>query len=921
MRERVAVQLGSRAFDILIALVSRPAEPVSKRDLLAQVWPDAIVDEGSLRFHVAGLRKALGDGKEGARYITTLAGRGYCFVARVTRTMHFAEPALDAAAQSNLPGRLLRMVGREDGVLMLASQLKAARFVTIVGAGGVGKTTIAVAVGHDLAATFAGAVLFIDLGALSDPKLVATHFASMLGLSAHSDDPSLTLTAHLRTRRVLLILDNCEHLIEPVASLAGRVFAAAPHVHILATSREPLRVEGEHVYRLAPLAFPRDEAGRAAATAMEFPAVQLFVERAAASGGRLDLTDQNLAIVVDICRRLDGIALAIELTAGRVAAFGLQQTAALLEERLSLLWQGQRTAPPRQQTLKATLDWSYGLLSELERKVLRKLSVFVGDFTLEAARAVLTGVAAEEDVIVGAIDSLVLKSIVATRPAAAVMRYQILESTRAYAREVSASEELADAGARHAAYYRQWLEQRGVDWLSLSTEMERAPHLAALNNVRTALEWCFGSKGDSETGVRLAAAAVPVFWEMSLMAECHRWSERALAALDEATSLARAEMHLQAGLGTALMNMHGESSAAHAALSRSLAIAEHLGDVPGQMGLLGMLHMFHVRGGNFNDARHYAQQSAAIAGNSPDPAALAFANCMLGRVLFLMGDLGAGRAALEASLGYWSRPQPTSKIFLAADRHYRAGIALARTLWLQGYPAQAVKRARRTIQAVEGHPIALTGTLAWAIGVFFWTGDLRSAEAYITRFLSDAESHLLGPNVAVGQGLKGQLAIRNGEAEAGIETLQSCLGTLQASRYGLLTTEFNISLAQGLAATGRLVEAQLLIDNTIRLVEANGDIIYMPELLRVMGGLLLATPTSGAEAAEEWLLRSLDLSRRHGARAWELRTSVDLAALRLAQGRADSGRSLLLPVFKQFDEGADTTDLKNAGLLLARLSA
>ena len=428
------------------------------------------------------------------------------------------------------------------------------------------------------------------------------------------------------------------------------------------------------------------------------------------------------------------MALAIELAARRVEAYGLQQTAALLDQRLTLLWLGPRTAPPRQKTLQATLDWSYGLLSELERVVLRRLAVFVGHFTLDAALAVVTSATIDQAVVFGAIDSLVAKSMVATRPIGAMMRYRLLDTTRAYALEISIDDaELADLAARHATYYRRWLEQNGTEWPTLSTGTERAPHFAALNNVRAALEWCFGVNGNAEIGVGLAAAAAPVFLAMSLLPECHRWSERALLALDDATRGGSEEMHLQAGLGMSLMHMHGESDAARAALNRSLAIAEERGDVRNQAALLGMLHMFHFRGGDFKTALQYAKRSRAVAGTTEDPAAIALAHSILGRSLHLMGDLGGARAELEAVLQHWPRSQRTSTIYLDYDRHYRASIALARTLWLQGHPAQAVERARQTIRDAErmDHPASLAVVLAWAASVFLWTGDLRSAEEHI----------------------------------------------------------------------------------------------------------------------------------------------------------------------------------------------
>src|SRR5882672_1366303 len=427
---------------------------------------------------------------------------------------------------------------------------------------------------------------------LSDPKLAATAVASMLGVSVQSDHATTGLIAFLKSKRILLILDTCEHLVETVAALAARITETAPQVHILATSREALRIEGEHVYRLDALACPPDAPGLTAEAVAQFPATQLFVERALASGARLDISDAEAPIVANICRKLDGVALAIELAARRVESYGLQQTAALLDQHLTLLWLGSRTAPPRQKTLQATLDWSYELLSELERLVLRRLAVFVGHFTLDAALEVATNANLDRSTIFGAIDSLVAKSMVATRPIGAMMSYRLLDTTRAYALEISIdAAEVVDLATRHAAYYRRWLEQTGTEWPTFSNGAQRAPHFAGLNNVRAALEWCFGVKGNVAVGVGLAAAAAPVFLAMSLLTECLRWSERAISALDETARGGRKEMHLQAALGVSLMFTRGNSEAARVALNKGLAIAEKCGDAPYQLQLLNLLHL------------------------------------------------------------------------------------------------------------------------------------------------------------------------------------------------------------------------------------------------------------------------------------------------------------------------------------------
>jgi predicted ATPase/DNA-binding winged helix-turn-helix (wHTH) protein len=924
-RDGVPVELGARALDILIALLASPNEVVSKKDLLARVWPDVTVEASSLRVHVAGLRKALGDGRCGARYITTLAGRGYCFVAPVSRSgdRGNANAATGRFPHLDLPSRLSRMVGRADEVRAVSARLASVRFVTVLGAGGVGKTTVAVAVAHDLIDAFSGAAVFVDLGALSDPNLAAPTLASMLGLSVPTDDTTSGLIAYMRDKRILLVLDTCEHIIDAVAALASRIFVAAPQVHILATSREALRVEGEHIYRLGPLACPPEDSNLTAAIARTFPATQLFMERAMASGARLDFSDAEAVIAARICRKLDGVALAIELVAGRVEAYGLEQTAALLDQSLTRSWQGQRTAPPRQKSLQATLDWSYGLLSPLERVVLRRLAAFVGHFTIEAALAVVTSPNVDQARIFGVIDSLVSKSMVATHAVGAMMHYRLLDTTRAYFLEVPVDDaELADLAVRHANYYRRWLEQVGTEWLILSSGTQRALHLAGLANVRVALEWCFGPKGNAEIGVELAAAAVPVFLAMSLLPECHRWSQRAIHSLDETARGSVEEMRLQSGLGMSLIFTRAHGETARTALERSFAIAEDHEDAHNQMRLLGPLYLYHFRTADFKTSLRYAKRSATIAGINGDQSDIGLAHCLSGVSLHYMGDLNGARVELEAALQQASGSERIPTIYLGFDCYNWAGIPHARNLWLQGYPAQAVVRTNRLVEDAErvDHPVTLTIVLHWAASVFLWVGDLANAEKHIDRFISRAETHSLGPYLAVGRALKAELAIRRGDAQNGINVLQDCLEQLHAARYELLTTSFNISLVRGLAEVGRLTEGLVLIDKTIQLIDATGEASFLPELLRLKAGLLLSTPQPSPGDAEMYFMRSLEVSRRQGARAWELRAATDWAALFISQGKFESARTLLRPVFEQFEEGFDTADLKAAEQLLATLS-
>ena len=922
LRNDTPVDLGARTLDTLIALLERPNEAISKRDLMARIWPDVVVEEVNLRFHVAALRKALGDGKDGARYISTLAGRGYCFVAQISRLSDSGSARAEVVASfshANLPGRLARMVGRDDDTARLAAQLTGERFVSIVGAGGVGKTTVAIAVGHHLMESFSGAVLFVDLGMLSDPGLVPMATASMLGLSVRSEDATPNLIAYLRDKRILIILDTCEHLIAAVAALASQIFAAAPKVHILATSREALQLDAEHVYRLDPLGCPPDEEGLTADSVQSYPATQLFIERATASGARLELNDADAALVGDICRKLDGVALAIELTARRIESYGLHRTAALLDQRLTL-WAGQRTAVPRQKTLQATLEWSFALLSELERRVLCRLAVFIGHFTLDAALAVVASSTLDQSDVLAAIDSLVAKSMVVTRPVGTMVRYRLLDTTRAYALEIDVnSAEIAKLSARHAAYCQLWLEQHGTEWSSLSTGTERSAHFAALNNVRAALDWCFGSSGDAGVGVRLAAAAMPVFLEMCLFPECQRWSERAMSALDESTRGGPEDMHLQTCFGISSMHMQGQSDMARAALDRSLALAEASGDVVNQVAVLGMITLFHSRGGDFKTALRYARLSHAAAGTSGESAAGALAHSILGRALCFLGDHGDARAEFEAAIQQWSLQRTSA--YLGLDWKSLTGQCLAWTLWAQGHLAQASDRIREAVSDARrgNNPTSLAIALSLAPVIFLWTGDLRTAEEHADWSISHAESHSLAPYLAIGRGYKGAVAIRRGDAKSGLETLKDSLARLRAARFEVYNTEFELNLAQGLSATGQFGEAMTQIDRTLTLVEANGNHFHMPEALRVKGSVFLQMPRPHAEEAEACFAQSLEWSRRQGARSWELRTAVDMAGLLIACGRPKDARALLRPVFDQFAEGHESADLKAAERLLATL--
>ena len=456
-KDGTPIRIGGRTLDLLIALIDRAGDVVAARELMRLIWPSVTVEEANLRVSVSALRKALGDGKEGARYIVNVAGRGYAFVAPV-RTDVAACLSSAGSACSVPKGRPLAempqfLVGRDDTLGTLSHLLMSQRFVSVVGPGGIGKTTVALAVANGLRSRFGDdRVCFVDGGAISDPDDLPAAIASALGCPFPASSVMRQISGFLAKKPTLLILDNCEHIVEEAAEVSEYLFQSSDTLHLLTTSREALRVEGENVLLLQPLRYPLVQSPTAL-EAMATPAVQLFMERAASSGHLEKLGDEDAPTVSYICRRLDGIALAIELVASRVGLYGIRGTADLLDSGSELVLQGRRSALPRHQTLQALHDWSYRLLSAQEQKVLARLSVFVGELTLTAAHAVAGDPEDDRTAIAHVISTLSDKSLIQVCSAQGRPRYRLLDATRAYASHKLAERHEADEiRRRHASY-------------------------------------------------------------------------------------------------------------------------------------------------------------------------------------------------------------------------------------------------------------------------------------------------------------------------------------------------------------------------------------------------------------------------------------------------------------------------------------
>ncbi len=903
-RDGQPVYVGGRSFDLLVVLTEQPGRVLSKRELLKRVWSDVVVEDGSLRFHMAGLRKLLGDGEGGARYIATQVGVGYAFVAPVERlgASDTAEPpsasSQDDAADkqragtSNLPPRLPHLIGRERDVSLLIKRLIDAPLFTIVGAAGVGKTTLAIEIGHQLAPRFDEQVVFVDFSMLENPAVVPSMIAGAMGISVQTEDPLAVILGHIRERRYLLVLDNCEHVIEPVANIVERIGDEAPNTRVLATSREPLRIRSEHIHRLDALAYPDDPSNLTLEQLLDYPAVQLFCERAGAADSSLEIDEESARLISGMCLRLDGMALPIELAAVRVATHGISATARQLGERFSLGWAGRRTALPRQQTLQAMLDWSYDLLSETEQMVFERLAIFVGPFSIDAALEVAVDLEIGSNEVAVAVDELACKSLIASNRSRDSGTYRLLEMSRAYAREklqARGHDQYAAGARRHACFFLAELEAIGGQ--DSEALQDPRPLRLQLGNIRSALDWCFGSEGDLRIGVRLAAASAAVFQNLSHLLECRTWCARALSEIQDAQRGTAIELELQGALGISMMFTRGYSAAAGNALARALEIATDLDDHWNQLRMLGGLHIFHGRHGEYSIAMSHAQRAVGIAKMLGEPEAISAAYSLSGVSHHFAGDQNRARRELELALKNSPPSQRSRTLRYGFDHRTRSGILLARTLWLTGHSAQAATVARQSVReaAQLNHPATHCITLIWAIEIDLWLGALDSAEEALATFTQCAEVNAFDPYIAAVGGFRGELAIQRGDLDEARIALEKSLTGLRATRYELLTTSFSIALARGLILGARYHEARELIEASIARCNGNGERFAMPELLRMKAEILCRT--DGSVAASEALLKeALNLAREQGSRAWELRIGADLDGLFTNERRYDEVR-------------------------------
>ncbi|MEK1940005.1 MAG: winged helix-turn-helix domain-containing protein [Pseudomonas sp.] len=904
-----AVAVHGRAFDLLLALLEADGQVLSKDKLMAAVWPGRIVEENTLEAQVSLLRKALGADRHAIR---TVSGRGYQFAL----LSEFERPH----GHLFIAASVSRLIGREAALADLEDSIGQQRLVTLIGPGGIGKTRLALECARRLTAVFPDRVCIADLAPLSTDEFLVPTLATALGLPPASGSASLEqIAASLIGSRILLLMDNCEHLIDAAARAAQTLLAYNRSLHVLATSREALRIDGEYLYRVAALDVPALDAPPEAVLAAS--AVQLFDARL--EHGQEQLSRGAATVLkARICRRLDGIPLAIELAAARVASLGLVGVAERLENQLDLLAGGNRTALPRQQTLRATLDWSFNLLLDNDRVLLRRLGVFVGAFGLDAALAVGVSQELNAEAVAESLASLVSKSLLTLHHDDAKAHYRLLEVTRRYANEkLRGCGELTASRRLHALYLLEIFSSAAPLW-ELGGSARGLLCAELQEDLREALRWALDEQQDTVLGIDLSIAALAFWLHRSQVSECLFNASRALHHLASPGLFERKVMKLQAARGKALLYA-GATDATREAFLHTLQIAERLDDYDYQTLAIWGLWAHGYLNGPYRQNLEVAEdmlQRASQHGNVGDQSV---ARRMVALSRLCLGDLAGARKGLEQLLQHYPEDLRHRHILrYAYDQKAVALCALAYTLWLQGFANQA----QRALQEAQ-HQAVASGHLAsrWhvltmsACPIALLTGGVP-ALAHPSQQLLEARSwHHLGAH-AMGAGQfwggefwSGLYRLWQGELAAYDSVISPALAQLGRVRFASYLAPYTSALCTLLAQRELPAEALRLIATAIAHARGADDMSALPELLRCQGELLL---DSDAERGEALLYEARALARQHQMKAWELRATCSLARLWINQCRHSHAAHELTVMLDAFSEGFGTADFEAARQLL-----
>lgn len=794
------------------------------------------------------------------------------------------------------------VIGRDDAMLHIASALREHRFLTILGQGGLGKTTVASCLANDSTDDYPDGVFMVDLSRLADRSLVAQAVGTALCLPLVGSDPLVGLAAFVRQKRMLVVLDSCEHVIENAARVAEVLLSAGPDIHVLATSREPLLAVGEWLHRLPALETPRKGERLTRSSVSRFSAVELFLHCVIERHSSFEPTSEDFERVADICRRLDGLPLAIEIAAARATEIGLAKLSRQLDERLLFAEAQLLNAPDRHQTLAAMLDWSHDQLGEAERAALRQLSVFRGRFTLEAAAAVVATVDIAGQDVGSAVLDLAEKSLL-SRTASGTFR--LLDTTRVYASTKLLPTEASGVFQRHALYLLSVLRHAEADWQTMAVRPWLDRYGEWIDDIRQSLDWCFGEQGNEWLGADLAFASFALTRQMSLDMEFRRYTQRALSVLEQRVPRDfLTEITLKAYLGSMGQRIDLERSPQHISLEQILELEGARIAAKDQIIAIGSINHAALMSAEFATATRWAERAIMAARDSGDAVAFMIARRMHAQTLHFLGQHDeAGRLA-QAVLNEAWRKIPLAYVPSPVDSRVSMRLLFARMLWMKGKARSAAQMADECMQLAESDTaISRCQALAMcALPLALWNREFDVAGALAARLRQVAERHSLAYWVYWAERVELVVELQAGGMRSPDPRL-FIAGSAEANLRDHLCT----------------FDARLLGSDVIARVESGQVGWCAPEVLRLRAEAAMRDTNSASSEVERLFRESIALASRQQALAWELRASMSLADWLVSEERVVEGRSQLALTLEKFDVGECSVDLAEARRKLVQL--
>ncbi|MGO4355117.1 winged helix-turn-helix domain-containing protein [Rhizobium sp. RAF36] len=900
------LKLGPRAFDLLAVLVERGGEIVSNSELLRLVWPHAVVDQVALRVHLSSLRKALLPGNGGRSPISNISGRGYTFTIPIEGRSGEPEAGVLVArapfSKRNLPLAGKRLIGRDDDVANLLARLRHVRLLSIVGPGGIGKTSVAVSLAEVAGGEYTGGIAFVDLATMSDPRLLWTTIAAAAHVVTVNEHVSKAVVAALIGRRCLVILDNCEHMVESAAEAAQMLYEQVPSLDVLATSREPLRADAEHVHRLAPLDCPKDDELVAADEIDGYSALELLVERTVANNESFQLRNEDVVVAAALCRKLDGLPLAIELVAAGVSTFGLRTVASNIENRYSVILKAPRTATARHQSLTAVLDWSYETLSDLEREVLKSLGLFQGAVDFQTASSFLARSLVSSDDAVDAIYSLHTKSLLSADLGQDEIQYRLLETTKLYVIGKLRDEgHFDDLALRHAEFFRDYFVEAEADWNLLPQKEWRAHYAGKLVELRAAIDWAMAAPGSLALGAELLTITAPLWTELGLVAEYRN-------RLDDALKRCCSGGGLESGLSLRLRLEWAKSSwITQGPTPRLVQIARDAiplaESIENSAEIVEALWLLWDQRTVFGAGEESVMEKAnRVAETSSD----AVARLAALRLIALDHHYeGNQREAWNYQVRISAYSQQTfrdiRRICHRGDQVLGHMTLNARISWLRGFPDQSLQTVTKGVAHAETlHDMSLTYFLGFAAcPVALWCGAKPLAETWIDQLEKLSYLHSLGFWGGLAEGYR--LAL----SRIGREPIVPAGQTLPREA----DARFLANQLELFAST----HPDMASPSVLALCETRQSGWALAEALRAKSiGL-------AADDAIRLLDKAVNLARSQGALSWELRAATSKAAVLEVAGHTEQAIHTLATAYGKFTEGFETQDLVTAKALLSRL--